>query len=185
MRDVMIDLETRGTGPGCAIVSIGAVAFDPAGGSLGAEFYTVVSAASCRDHALREEAGTMKWWGEQSPEARAVLAQSEAADAPHLEVALARLADFMIDQAPASKLRPWGNGSDFDNAILAYLYRVAGAPLPWFFWNSRCFRTLKSLGTVPEPPREGTHHNALDDARHQARWACALYAATRAVDAVG
>ena len=31
MKDIMLDLETLGTGPGCAIVSIGAVAFDEFG----------------------------------------------------------------------------------------------------------------------------------------------------------
>jgi DNA polymerase III epsilon subunit-like protein len=40
MSDVMIDLETLGRRPGCAILSIGAVEFGPAG--LGRELYIVL-----------------------------------------------------------------------------------------------------------------------------------------------
>ena len=39
-QDVMVDLETWGTKPGCAIISIGAVSFGPDG--LGEEFYTAL-----------------------------------------------------------------------------------------------------------------------------------------------
>ena len=38
MNNVMLDLETMGKGPSAAIVTIGAVFFDPMTGELGAEF---------------------------------------------------------------------------------------------------------------------------------------------------
>ena len=38
MRHVMIDLETLGVVPGCVVLQIGAVCFDPNGGELGEKF---------------------------------------------------------------------------------------------------------------------------------------------------
>lgn len=174
MRDVMVDLETLGQGPGCAILSIGAVGFHPGAGQIGDPFHAVVSLKSCRALGLREEADTVAWWDKQSPEARQVLHAAEASDLS-LQDALQSFSDYLAYHAGPKALRLWGNGADFDNAILAHLYRLVGLPLPWAFWNSRCFRTLKTLDGSPEPVREGTHHNAVDDARHQARWACAIF----------
>lgn len=170
--DIMVDLETLGTGPGCAILSIGAVAFDLTNG-LGHEFHTLVSTRSCREFGLREEGDTLDWWARQTPEAQAVIdlaAKSEIS----LPSALNALAAFLRSHGGAPRVRLWGNGADFDNAILADLYRRTGQQAPWNFWNSRCFRTLKALAPGQEPDRGGIHHNALDDARHQAIWACRI-----------
>lgn len=175
-RDIMVDLETLGTGPGCAILSIGGAAFDPATGRLGAEFHTLVSTASCRELGLREEADTLAWWRRQKPEAQAVIAEAAASDVT-VRQALDRFARFLRGHGGRPRVRVWGNGADFDNAILAHLYRALGEPLPWEFWNNRCFRTLKSLNPGHEPPRAGLHHDALADARHQAAWACRIFAA--------
>ena len=174
--DIMVDLETLGSGPGCAILSIGAVAFDPDSGLIGAEFHTLVSTASCRELGLREEGDTVEWWSKQSAEAQTILTAAATCDVT-LEQALSRFATFLRSHGGAPRVRVWGNGADFDNAILADLYRRSGQLPPWRFWNSRCFRTFKALRKGLEPDRRGTHHNALDDARHQANWACAIQAA--------
>lgn len=179
-QDVMVDLETLGTGPGCAIVSIGAVAFDARSGHIGASFHVLVSPASCRELGLREETGTIEWWAKQSEAARAVLAEAER-DGVSMNAALEQFAAFLRSHGGRPSVRVWGNGADFDNAILADLYRRTGREAPWAFWNSRCFRTLKSIAPGYEPDRKGVHHNAVDDARHQAEWACAIAAGRRAV----
>ncbi len=176
--DIMVDLETLGSGPGCAILSIGAVAFDPASGFIGATLHSLVSTRSCRALGLREEPETLQWWSRQSPEARRLLLQAQHPDAAPLAVALDSFARFIRSHGGRDRVRVWGNGADFDNAILAHLYRVTDERPPWAFWNSRCFRTFKNIagGKDLEPTREGTHHNALDDARHQAIWACRIHA---------
>lgn len=168
--DIMVDMETLGSRPGCAILSIGAVAFDLKARTLGAEFHTLVSTASCRELGLREERGTREWWNRQSSDARAVLDQAASSEIS-LEEALDRLDAFCRAHGGAPRVRIWGNGADFDNAILADIYARLGRTPPWRFWNSRCFRTYKSLVPGLEPKREGVHHDALDDARHQAAWA--------------
>lgn len=174
---IMLDLETLGTGPGCTVLSIGAVAFTIDG--CGSQFYKVVDRQSCRDAGLTEDPSTLQWWGKPSEEARRVLA--EASSGPEmlgrvagmgkrgvpLWRALDAFADF-VDSCGGGVVQVWGNGADFDNAILGFCYRAAGRPLPWQFRNNRCYRTLRALTGNRKVHRHGTHHNALDDANTQA-----------------
>lgn len=159
----MVDLETLGQGAGCVILSIGAVIFDEVTGVLGETFYTNVNRASCVAAGLTEDESTVTWWSRQSSEAQQALRDAELPDAPSLSDALQAFSAFV-----QSGDEIWGNGSDFDNAILAAAYKAAGMLTPWKFWNNRCYRTLKNLRTDIAFERIGTHHNALDDAKTQA-----------------
>jgi len=163
----MLDLETLGTRPGCSILSIGAVHFDPYSGKLGPEFYEVVNRKSCSAKGLEEDPETIAWWDRQSPQARELLKEVE--DCPQgLGGALVKLTGW-LQQFGKRELYVWGCGADFDQPILAACYRVTSMPLPWMWWNNRCFRTLRALGNLKgEPPRLGVYHNALDDAKTQA-----------------
>lgn len=60
----------------------------------------------------------------------------------------------------------WGNGSDFDNVLIANACKAVGRPLPWKYYKNMCFRTMKNLFKV-KVDRSGTHHNAVDDAVYQ------------------
>jgi DNA polymerase III epsilon subunit-like protein len=165
--DVMLDLETLGTRPGCAILSIGAVAFDRHTGALGPEFYMVVNRKSCEAKGLTQDQSTLDWWSRQSAEAKKVLAEAE--NAPNgLGGALVQFTAY-LQKFGKRDLFVWGNGADFDQPIITACYASVGYPLPWLFYNNRCYRTLRSLGNVKgEPPRQGVYHNALDDAKTQA-----------------
>lgn len=170
MKNVMLDLETLGTSAGCSILSIGAIYFDQAG--LGQEFYQVISKYSCGQHGLSEDAATLKWWSERTPEARQVLEEAELPDAMPLTDALIRFNAFLKLN---TGVKVWGNGADFDNSILIAAYRATGVEQGWGPWCGRCYRTLKSL--VPNAPnlvRVGVYHNALDDAKSQALHAIEL-----------
>lgn len=172
MKDVMIDLETLGIKPGCSILSIGAVAFDPEVGKLGEEFYLVVNRESCRSAGLEEGQSTIDWWENQSLEAREVLSHAEEGGLT-LGEAISKLTEYLT-QFGLGRVRVWGNGSDFDNAILAVCYDKLGEDVPWKFWNNRCYRTLKAINKGPRLKREGIYHNALDDAKSQAQHALQL-----------
>jgi hypothetical protein len=173
--DVMVDLETLGDGPGCVILSIGAVAFDPLSGVIGGGFYSVVDTASCVVAGLRYDQGTLDWWAKQSAEARAVIADAASGSAPPLAHALDNFSFYLTRFGGVAKARVWGNGADFDNAILAYAAKAVQRPKVWEHWNSRCYRTLKNLNRdVPMPERVGVFHNALDDAKTQAMHAVAI-----------
>lgn len=171
MEHVMIDLETLGRRAGCSILSIGAVAFDTTG--LGPEFYTVVDRASCQAHGLHEDENTVAWWNKQSAQAQTVLEQAATNGQP-LADALAELTTFLGGLGSLKKLKVWGNGADFDNAILTACYAAVGRELPWDFWNNRCYRTIKGLRPQVKLARQGTYHNALDDAKSQATHAVQL-----------
>ena len=73
MENVMIDLETMGTGQNSLIVSIGATFFDPINETLGQNFYQNVDWQSGIDFGLEMDVETVKWWLTQSEEARKAL----------------------------------------------------------------------------------------------------------------
>lgn len=175
MQDVMIDLETLGQTPGCVILSIGGVFFGPKG--LGNEFYIVVNTDDSKKAGLFTEPSTIEWWEKQDPKAREVLKEAASKkDSVPLKVALDKLSDFI--RTGGGNVRIHGNGANFDEPILAVAYFKALRDSPWKFYNSRCHRTNKAKGPRGlEPKREGTFHNALDDAKHQARHAIALHEA--------
>ena len=66
------------------------------------------------------------------------------------------------------------NGAAFDNVILASAYRRNGTRQPWQFLNDRCYRTMKAQYPAVKMQRNGTHHNAVDDAESQARHLIAM-----------
>lgn len=175
MKDVMVDLETVGRRAGCGILSIGAVAFDPTTGELGPEHYTVVKLASCEKFALHSDPDTLAWWEKQSPEAQKVLKQARAARGNKtLDKALMEFNKYLAQFGPKA-VRVWGNGSDFDNAILINCYAATELTAGWDFWNNRCFRTLKNLAPSVKVERAGVYHNALDDAKTQALHALKIF----------
>lgn len=161
MSNVMIDLETMGNVSDSAIISIGAVKFGGTG--INEEFYVNVELDSCMRSGLTVNADTIMWWMGQSDQARAAFKKGNV----RLFQALTDLSKF-IGSSEKAKVKVWGNGSDFDNVILANAYRSVNLDLPWKFYNNRCYRTMKGMFSGIAMDRSGTHHNALDDAKSQA-----------------
>lgn len=163
---IMIDLETFGSTPGCAIAAIGAV-HATADGCITDRFYCVVSRQDGARIGLHEDEATLAWWAKQSEDAQRVLQQSSnGIVAMTVADALDALNRFV---GRAGTPDVYGNGSDFDNAILAAAARAAGTALAWPFWKNRCYRTLKARAPFVQIERVGTHHDALDDATSQAK----------------
>lgn len=179
LKHIMVDLETMGTIPGCAGLSIGAVVMCFDSFTIKEQFYTAVSLPDSLECFLREEEGTKKWWDGQSAEARRVIHEANAPNAPRLKDAMSEFNRWLKSVgATVKKCRLYGNGADFDNPILRVMWDAAGVQ-PFDssagFFGGRCYRTLKSLDelfgpeyTAPKLKREGTYHNALDDAKSQA-----------------
>lgn len=169
--DVMTDLETLGTAPGCKLLSIGAAVFSRDG--VTDKFYVKIRRSG--QAALTESQDTLTWWAAQSEEARNE-ALGDSPDRMPLPVALMTFAGWLRDVAGAGRVRIWGNGADFDQPILAAAYREYGLEIPWEFYNSRCYRTLRAVVPQVEYNRIGTAHNALDDAVSQAQHAASILA---------
>lgn len=170
MNDVMLDLETMGTGPRAVILSLGACFFDKE--EVGDQIYLVLDREEQIAKGREVDASTMSWWAEQSVEARKVFDEPQTP----VEHALNAFSQFVELFATDPKdVRVWGNGSDFDNIILGTLYDLWGIKKPWSYRNNRCYRTLKNIAIPYDshdlPQCEGTYHNALDDAIYQAAMA--------------
>lgn len=160
MRDLMIDIETGGKKPGCIVLSIGAVYFDRRG-NTGDRFYASMGFnAMPYGHTCPD---TMKWWSEQSEQARA---DAFGGTEDPRDVAQ-RFAKFIKPDC-----LPWGNGSVFDITILEAWFDAVGVQCPWKFWNVRDVRTAVDLLGINLKlfKREGTFHNALDDCLHQIKY---------------
>jgi len=166
---VMLDLETLGNKPGAVIVAIGAVKFN--GDEILSSFYERVDAESCVKAGLTLDTSTVMWWLKQSDEARAEIVKPGMPLTEALTMFTAWIGD--------PNLEVWGNGAAFDNVILAGAYDALGMERPWYFWNDRCYRTMKSLHPEIPMERDGVHHNALDDAISQARHLMAIFSATK------
>lgn len=172
MRDIMLDLETMGSGPNAAIVAIGAVAFDLKAGTIGGSFYRLVDLTTAVQFGGVMDAATVMWWVQQGDAARMALAGDTAT---HIRSALAEFAHWLPKITGGAEPRIWGNGAAFDNVILASAYRNAGwVSPPWKHWNDRCYRTVKALHPDVKLERTGTHHIAVDDAESQARHLIAM-----------
>lgn len=177
---VMVDLETMGKKNNAPIVAIGAVVFDPATGSIGESFYKVVCLESSVNWGAVIDPSTVIWWLKQSSEARSAIVND---DAIPLQDALLQFREFVSDNVAggSKKAQVWGNGASFDNSILRSSYDCIAEDYPWEYWNDRDVRTMVELGQAisfaPKTtiPFEGSRHNALADAIHQARYVSAIW----------
>lgn len=169
MNNIMVDLETLGRRAGCKVLSIGAVQFGPMG--LSSEFYISLNVEEQAD--LHTDPDTEAWWAKQSEEARRVFTEPKTSFVLGIEQFSQYL--YGVSGGKLRNVRMWGNGSDFDCAILHAAYCAAGHDrTPWEFWNNRCYRTLKNMHKSIKLERQGVYHNALDDAKSQAEHAVTI-----------
>ena len=171
---LMIDLETMGKNPDAPIISIGAIFFDPQTGDMGPEFSKTIDLETAGGVIDRD---TIKWWLKQSREAQSAIMTDEIP----LDDALLQLREFIDENSGEFFVQVWGNGANFDNTILRRSYERQGIPCPWRYYNDRDVRTIVELGKAIDfdartaIPFEGERHNALDDARYQAKYVSVIW----------
>ncbi|EKF5927267.1 3'-5' exoribonuclease [Escherichia coli] len=171
---LMIDLEAMGKNPDAPIASIGAVFFDPQTGEQGPEFSKIIDMGTCGGTV---DISTIEWWLQRSGEARAAI----LADRIPLDDALLQLREFIDENSGEFFVQVWGNGANFDNVILRRSYERQEIPCPWRYTNDRDVRTMVALGLVMDfdarnvTTFEGERHNALHDARYQAKYVSAIW----------
>lgn len=171
--DLMHDLETLGTEPDAPILSIGACKFDIDTGEILQQFYFPIGwheavmnqpgRVPCKD--------TIEWWHKQEPAAFNAVHTSDG----DLRTAL----DCYLRFIGEDDVLPWSNGATFDTVILEDALKKLGLGVPWKFWNVRDVRTVVDLASEFVDRRslkfEGTRHNALDDAVHQAKYVSRMW----------
>jgi len=166
MKDLMIDIETLGTGSNAVVVSIGAVLFDRDTGEIGPKFSKNLAYQDQLTVGRKVTESTIGWWMSQSNEARC---NSFMKVSHSTKDALLDFKEF-IESNVSDDCRPWGNGPSFDLVILESLFDDFDIKHPWHFRHVRCLRTFKDLiYNGKDLVREGVYHDALDDAVHQAK----------------
>lgn len=170
--DVMLDLETMGRKGNSALVSIGAVEFNLLTGETGREFYKVIDLQSCLDLGLEVEASTIYFWLQQSQAARDAITVDKKLP---LATVLHMFKQWM-DELP-TEVNIWGNSARFDIGKLEDAYRICKMENPWYFRSERDVRTLVAFAPhIKETlPFEGTHHNPIDDCKHQIKYCIATW----------
>ena len=160
--NAMIDLETVDLIPGAAIVSIGAVLFDPRHNIISKDTFYVELDWKAQGRSINKE--TLEWWRKQPSKTRKAL--KGTAD---LEDTLEDLAFWLPEGVLV-----WGNGPSFDMSILEDAYRSVDMEIPWKFWNVYDCRTIKYLYESARGGFDkkvgGDDHNALHDAMYQAHY---------------
>ncbi|EOY3761977.1 3'-5' exoribonuclease [Escherichia coli] len=171
---LMIDLETMGKNPDAPINALAGKFFDPATGEMGPEFSKTIDLETAGGVIDRD---TIKWWLKQSREAQSAILTDEIP----LDDALLQLREFIDENSGEFFVQVWGNGANFDNVILRRSYERQGIPCPWRYTNDRDVRTIVALGLVMDFDArsvitfEGERHNALHDARYQAKYVSAIW----------
>jgi hypothetical protein len=193
MDDIMVDIETLGTGSNAMIVQIAAVRFDPFGGDCGLiqapefafDFHVQPTGNAVLDGVM--DFDTVRWWLSQEERARQRVFAPVAGCGGHVGTGVMALSHWLREQGPFERV--WASGPQFDLALLKAAFdrtlnevpvlRTLGAdpgPRPWPipFRAERDFRTLKHVGKllgVEKPLFVGVEHDALDDCYHQAGYA--------------
>lgn len=166
MNDVMIDFETLGNGKNKCLCQIGAVYFDRISGELGTEFKANIDARTHTKYGGQLDADTVYWWLKQSDNARVSIMTEPLQD---IKEVMTNLNIFL-----STAKRIWSHAT-FDFVTLQETLKQLEIK-PLFKYSSGLdLRTLTYLGKVKvdNVKREGTHHDALDDCKHQVKYAVA------------
>jgi hypothetical protein len=164
-----LDIETLGTTPGDAIISIGAIGFD-AHGILPFYFYREISVGDNQKHGLTIDNGTLAWWLTQPDGARKTVTNTLNGGA-ELGETIDDLGLWIRQRVPNVQ-GVWTNGPAFDSAFIKVAAKRTGRKDPWHYSLDRDFRTIRDLSGLSWSDVEttGDAHNALADATNQASY---------------
>ena len=162
----MVDLETLGVEPDSAILTLGAIKFDPFSNSEPhSPLYLKANLEEQTEVFGRTiDENTLAWWSRQ-PQDIQDEAFGETTDRVSVEFMLQQLNKWCVALDYI-----WCQGPTFDFVILQHLYKQAEKPVPWNYWQIRDSRTLFAM--MPQDPRKSIQeqlHNALADCYYQAK----------------
>jgi DNA polymerase III epsilon subunit-like protein len=157
MIDLMIDIETTGTRPGCKILTIAVVPLKEST----SPFYERIDSTSWSLTEFSSDTDTLEWWRKQSDKTFREAWTGEVA----AEEVLTKFCEYIKS---FKEFRVWGNGASFDVPILEYALKAYNIPIPWNYRQSMCFRTVKAMFPNVTYTPQTQAHNALSDATVQA-----------------
>lgn len=145
----MIDIETLGSSPGSAVIALGAVTFDPFEEGVKELFTCNFSWRSNLALRLKKEPATVKWWKEQSAEAKAALKTPRPVA---IWLGLREFGKWYTETKPKAV---WANGSTFDFPLLEFAMKKSGVEVPWHYREVRDMRTAYRIFEKFLPVKEG------------------------------
>ena len=165
----MLDLESLGTRPDCAILTLGAVKFDPfTPDAFGSSLYFRIDVDEQLANGREIQEDTLAWWAKQADDVREEALGTEGRVS--LETMYKDLNRFCVGIENI-----WCQGPAFDIVILENIYRQMGWPTPWQFWQIRDSRTLFGVHGDPREKGKAGLHNALEDCISQAQGVQEIY----------
>ena len=169
MNDIMIDIETLGTGFNSVILSVGVVEFNPMNGETGNEYHWIIDPQSCIDIGMEMNYQTIEWWMKQSDEARAIFSSVNKITIQNAISNLSKIIGY--------KTRVWANSPSFDLTILKNACDKLKIEIPWKFWNEMDCRTLATMQPDIRWKEEYKNptHNALEDYKLQIAYVSEIY----------
>lgn len=171
--DIMLDLESLGTRPDCAILTLGVVKFDPfTPDAFGDSLYFRIDVDEQLALGREIQQDTLNWWAKQADDVREEALGEEGRVS--LETMYRDLNRFCVGVENI-----WCQGPAFDIVILENIYRQQGWPTPWQFWQIRDSRTLFGVHGDPREKGKAGLHNALEDCISQAQGVQAIYHALK------
>lgn len=170
--DVMLDIETAGRNPGCAIIQIAAVPFNINTGKISTNTFSMdINLAHQFDNKFTYCKNTLNWWKKENKPLFDKLSNSNN---KYVQVGK-EFQTYFKSLDNYKNIRVWGNSNRFDIGIVEGWYRKAigfGFQPFWNTWLERDVRTLSCLDPVIKAklPFVGTKHDAIDDCKHQIKY---------------
>lgn len=170
--DVMIDIETAGRTPGCAIIQIAAVPFNINTGKISKNTFKM---SINLDHQIKNgftyETTTLNWWKKTNKNLFNKLSKS---DNKYVTVGI-EFQKWFNKLYKHNNIRVWGNSNRFDLGIIHgwYIKSVGFKFNPfWNTWLERDVRTLAYMNIAIKTNTKfvGTKHDAIDDCKHQIKY---------------
>ena len=172
--DLMIDLETLGTGPNAAITQIGLAAFNKL--EPDAEILVVTHHLEVQPQmrlGAEMDYPAIQWWLTQNEEARRAMTDVKRVFPTEALFAI----DLWLTAHVDPKATHWSNSPSFDHVILRSLYNRTtwGSDCPFHYRQEADVRTLRLL--FPSVPKvvPTVAHQAGYDAKAQALYVQDVY----------
>lgn len=178
-KDILIDIETLGTSPGCIVLSICAVPLSiddienidiEAAKSRRDIFYKTLDVNTSLNDGFSVDTATQEWWATSTSDEAKMAAYKNPSDPASVIVGLSNyIADIRGDVY--TRIKIWGNPPRFDLGILEEYFDCYGIKVPWNHWEERDYRTVNNLCKVSverTKPPANKEHIALYDALYEA-----------------
>lgn len=173
--DVMVDLETLGTGPDSTIFQIAAIAFDIRTGKHLASFNKIADISKNVSYEMNVSGDTLKWWLNTDKELLARLLNDGEGSSSELIV---EFHTWLTGVSTIGEIHLWGNGILFDNNLIRTQMESQGLKYPVKYNKDRDVRTIvdllcAKLGMSEKELREKHYdstlsaHDALNDVINQ------------------